>query len=154
MHSPIYHDHATFKMEASPCNHFSPDNQDFCSSLETLVTSTVEQLSDKRNVTLAQQYLESCVEGIPPSDGDSWRQHEAMVAAGMCEAGRRHKIKNRYRDELDYGPRRWLVQVETVLIECIILKSGPNFAHLCTAIRDGISGGFRVYLIGNTQPSY
>ena len=92
-------------MEASPSNHLSPDHQNFCSRLETLVTGTLKRLYDKKNVTSAQQYLEGCVEGIPPSDGDSWRQHEAMVGAGMCEAGRRHESKNRYRDELDCGPR-------------------------------------------------
>lgn len=82
------------------------DNVDFCKSLETLVIGTRRRLSEKKNVASALEFLEGCVEGVPPSDGDAWRQHEAMVAAGMCREGERHKRRNRYRDgEHSYGPQ-------------------------------------------------
>ena len=76
----------------------SPEDVDFCKSLESLVVGTLRRLHDRKNVASAVEFLEGCVEGVPPSEGDAWRQHEAMVAAGMCREGERHKGKNRYRD--------------------------------------------------------
>ena len=79
----------------------SPEDVDFCKSLESLVVGTLRRLRDRENVASAVEFLEGCVEGVPPSEGDAWRQHEAMVAAGMCREGERHKGRNRYRDGSD-----------------------------------------------------
>ena len=86
-------------VSSSSCEHSSPENVDFCKSLEALVIGTCRRLYDRNSVASAVEFLEGCVEGVPPSEGDAWRQHEAMVAAGMCKEGERHK-KNRYRDRL------------------------------------------------------
>ena len=91
---------------SSSCEHSSPENVDFCKSLEALVIGTCRRLHDKKNVASAVESLEGCVEGVPPSDGDAWLQHEAMVAAGMCREGERHERKNRYREGNEVGDLR------------------------------------------------
>ena len=36
------------------------------------------------------------LEQVPPAPGKAWEQHDAMVRLGLCEAARRHEVKNRY----------------------------------------------------------
>ena len=96
--SDLINSSAMATASSSSCEHSSPENVDFCKSLEALVIGTLRRLYDKESAASAVEFLEGCVEGVPPSGGDAWRQHEAMVAAGMCREGERHKNRNRYRD--------------------------------------------------------
>jgi hypothetical protein len=52
--------------------------------------------SARNNVVSDLLALDNCVLGIPPAEGDSWRQHRAMEQFGLCKEAAKHKNNNRY----------------------------------------------------------
>ena len=60
--------------------------------LQKVLQLTLPKLQQEE--TLSKEYHE--VEQIPPTPGDSWGQHDAMVYLGLCNQAVKNERKNRY----------------------------------------------------------
>ena len=60
--------------------------------LQKVLQLTLPKLQQEE--TLSKEYHE--VEQIPPTPGDSWGQHDAMVSLGLCNQAVKNERKNRY----------------------------------------------------------
>ena len=72
------------------------DNKTSTSSknqIKNLITLTVNKLQQNISV-LEKEYNE--IEQVPPAPGNSWGQHDTMVAHGLCKKACQHPRKNRY----------------------------------------------------------
>ena len=56
------------------------------------VLKATEQKRQEQTKIL-EEYEE--LEQVPPAPGNAWAQHDAMVRLGLCEAARKHEVKNR-----------------------------------------------------------
>lgn len=62
--------------------------------LSHVITLTRRKLAEKEGLLIDKEYKE--LELVPPAPGNSWGQHDAMVAKGLCEKACQNPKKNRY----------------------------------------------------------